>query len=405
MHRIAAFAIALALSSGVALGASGDLDPTWGNDGVARTLLERGPSREVAAHVVTVTQSGAVLVQGVAGHQEGTRPFLARYTSRGRLDRAFGNAGLLRGNSAGRVGVTLANGKIVLVGESVRRLLPNGRLDPSFGDGGRTRLRIRGCRYDATRAIRQPDGKIVLDVESCRAHRLLYDNTYALMRLHADGRLDRSFGNGGVATARVGRPYGLTFSQAFARQADGKLVLAGRAFSGEREGFALVRFFANGRIDRGFGRSGIAFTPMDDSPYIEGLFVRPDGKLLVGGCDVTGTEQPDETLIARYLDNGSLDQAWGSGGIRSYGDLGGAGRSRDCSSFATTSRDRLLVLGDRLWRLNRDGTFDSSFGSGGSIPVRPAEAFAVQRDGKIVAAGGLRFRRHRKGLDVRRYLA
>ena len=180
-------------------------------------------------------------------------------------------------------------------------------------------------------------------------------------------------------------------------------MLAGRAFNGEREGFALVRFLGDGRLDRSFGRGGVVFTPMDDSPYLEGLYVQPDGKLLVGGCDVTGTEQPDETLIARYLDDGSLDPAWGAGGIRSYGDLGAASAGDDCASFAMSSRQRMLVLGDRLWRLNRDGTVDSSFGSGGSIGAGPAEAFAAQRDGKIVAAGGPRFRRHRHGIDVRRY--
>src|SRR5687767_15703660 len=77
--RVAIVAVTLALSSGVALGASGDLDPSWGKDGITRTLLERGPSRAVTAHVVTVMPSGAVLIQGSAGHRDGTTPFLARY--------------------------------------------------------------------------------------------------------------------------------------------------------------------------------------------------------------------------------------------------------------------------------------------------------------------------------------
>jgi uncharacterized delta-60 repeat protein len=399
----AAFVAALAVCSTVASAAPGDLDRTWGKGGITKTPLEQAAQRVISVRDVTVTRAG-VLVNGSAGHPDDRRPFLTRYTGRGRLDRRFGKAGVLRASAAGHVGVALPNGKVVLIGEPLRRLNRSGRLDRTFGVRGRARLRVGRCLYIANRVLRQPDGKLVLDVLSCRALRDLNDNTYALMRLHPDGRIDRAFGRSGVAAIRVGARGGLTWSSALRRQPDGRLILAGRAVSKRRQVFALVRFHSDGRLDRGFGNGGVVFTPASHEADVDSLFVQRDGKLLLAGCSVSGTEDPNDTLIMRYLEDGSLDRSWGAGGIRSYGDLGVSSAGRDCPRFAMTSQQNLFVLGSRLWRLKSDGSVDSSFGQRGSIAVGPGgEAMSVQRDGKLVVAGGAVVGPRRRGIDVRRY--
>jgi uncharacterized delta-60 repeat protein len=254
------------------------------------------------------------------------------------------------------------------------------------------------------RLVRQPDGKLVLDVLSCQAVRDFNNNRYTLMRVHANGRIDRTFGKNGVTTARPGVRSGLTWTSELARQSDGKLVLAGRAGpSANRAAFAMVRFLPDGRLDHSFGTRGVVMAPLANEPYVEGLFVQPDGKLLLAGCSASGTEAPSETLILRYLPDGSLDRSWGSGGIRSYGDLGVARRGSECPDFAMTQRRELLVLGSRLWRLRPNGSVDTSFGRDGSIAIGPGDALAVQADGKIVLAGGTVVSPRRLGIDVRRY--
>jgi uncharacterized delta-60 repeat protein len=400
-----ALAFVVCAGAAAAAPAPGDLDLTWGRNGITRTPLEQRRQRVVVVHNLT-TSRGVVLVDGVlTGHQDEPRLFLARYTSQGRLDKGFGGSGLLRDRAAGRVGLALPNGKTLLVGNTLRRLTRAGRADPTFGVRGTARLHLGRCRYYAVyRLVRQPDGKLVLDVLSCQAVRDFSDNRYTLMRVHANGRIDRTFGKNGVTTVRVGVRTGLTWTSELARQSDGKLVLAGRAWpSANRAAFAVARFLPNGRLDRSFGARGVVMTALPNEPYVEGLFVQPDGKLLLAGCSASGTEAPSDTLILRYLQDGSLDRSWGSGGIRSYGDLGVASRGSECPDVAMTPRRELLVLGSRLWRLRPDGSIDSSFGRDGSIAIGPGDALGVQADGKIVLAGGTVLSPRRLGIDVRRY--
>jgi Domain of unknown function (DUF5122) beta-propeller len=102
-------------------------------------------------------------------------------------------------------------------------------------------------------------------------------------RYMPDGRLDRSFGRDGVVNLRLG--YHST-ARAIAWSRRGVLV-AGRvgARSGDRE-TVLMRLRPNGRLDRGFGRSGVARLPERAEPVA--LLPTPERIFLVyeGGVRV-----------------------------------------------------------------------------------------------------------------------
>jgi hypothetical protein len=69
--------------------------------------------------------------------------------------------------------------------------------------------------------------------------------------LRPDGTPDPSFSKDGIAASPVA-------ACALAVQPDGKVVVAGSIGRGNPgRDVALVRFLANGRIDRGFGRRGL----------------------------------------------------------------------------------------------------------------------------------------------------
>jgi uncharacterized delta-60 repeat protein len=401
VRRAAAVVVVIAVFAPLASAAPGDLDRTWGKGGSARTPLTQRAQRWVSAYAVTVTREG-VLVSGIAGHPDFPQPFLVRYTKRGRLAPTYGTGGIVRVDDregGGQLGATLPNGKVVLMGEPLRRLDGRGRLDHTFGVRGRARLRMGRCRYFATGILRQPDGKLVVEVESCRSLRGQIDNAYSLMRLHPDGRIDRRFGRNGLAVARVGVRWGSTGSSALARQPDGKLLLGGRAYQNGRDVVALVRFRSDGRLDRSFGNDGMVFTPWDDAEAYR-VFVHPDGKLLLAGCSESGPRYEPRPLTVRYLPDGTPDSSWGAGGIRLH-----SVPAVSCPDYAMTPQRQLLILVSRLWRFNPDGSVDSSFGQRGSIGVGPGAdgALGIQRDGKLVVAGGTAVSRHRIGIDVRRY--
>jgi len=115
-------------------------------DGSRRGFGKRAAIRLKEQWLALVEPSGALLIEGFRGRQRE----LARILPTGARDKGFGRAGLARvrlprGMAFGVRPVAVdAAGRILLVGYSgthhgtvvVGRLLANGRLDPSFGEGG-----------------------------------------------------------------------------------------------------------------------------------------------------------------------------------------------------------------------------------------------------------------------------
>ena len=155
---------------------------------------------------------------------------------------------------------------------------PDGSLDPTFGRRGRVIFRQRNS-YDAYTGLRAvqplPHGKIL--VAGYRNNRLF------LARLRHDGSRDPGFGGGdGIATVGVGNP-ACCQRAALAVQDDGRIVVVADGGFRHRRIF-LARFRANGRLDRSFGDGGVA-TPYSPWRLSEatGLAIQADGRILVVG--------------------------------------------------------------------------------------------------------------------------
>src|ERR1700737_4738263 len=146
-----------------------------------------------------------------------------------------------------------------------------------------------------TDAVLQPNGDIVVSVG------------IGAVRYLPDGSLDPSFGNGGMALAQPGFLGG-----ALTLQADGKIVVVGnRELFGGGENFVVARFNPNGRLDSTFGSGGVvttAFPAATATEIASAVLQQPDGKILVGGtAQAPGRTSPTLGALARYNPNGSLD--------------------------------------------------------------------------------------------------
>ena len=129
--------------------------------------------------------------------------------------------------------------------------------------------------------------------------------------------------------------------------------------------------------------------------------LQPDGKIVVAGWGNNGAN--DDLLVARFSRDSSLDASFGTGGFVRY-NASGDGNDRALGA-ALQSDGRILVTGYAMvrgsakrdvivLRLNTDGGFDATFGSGGvSIYSGAGDGtdigfgVAVQQDGKILVAG------------------
>lgn len=289
---------------------AGKLDRTFGGNGKVLTYfasIVRGLAVQADGKVVAVGASSRGL--GFA---------LARYTRRGRLDPSFGRSGKVVTPFAARVASNAQanavaiqrDGKIVVAGWAdtssdqvwqrlaLARYNADGTLDRSFGNRGRVVTRVGDLGTQAVALVVQPDGKLVL-TGGARVGR---DSGFALVRYSADGKLDPSFGRGGMAFNGVG------VVEALAIQRDGKLVTAGSA-TGRYRKFSLSRFLEDGSVDESFGRSGRLVTDFRAGAIAEAVVVQPDGKIVAAG-----TVLWRDFALARYTSSGKLDGSFGSGG-------------------------------------------------------------------------------------------
>ena len=95
------------------------------------------------------------------------------------------------------------------------------------------------------------------------------------------------------------------------QQSDGKIALAGEVHP--EVDFAVVRYQNDGTLDTSFGNGGWAKTDFSASfDYAYGASMQRDGKIVLIGY-APGAGGTDFALV-RYLVDGTLDPAFGSGG-------------------------------------------------------------------------------------------
>jgi uncharacterized delta-60 repeat protein len=115
---------------------------------------------------------------------------------------------------------------------AVAGMSADGFADPTFGDNGIARFDLGGADNPADVAV-QPDGRVVVLVTSSTAE----GSRARLARFLPNGRLDRSFGIGGVAS--VASPMS---ANAMALAPDGTVLVTGQSWNGMDTDLVVVRY-------------------------------------------------------------------------------------------------------------------------------------------------------------------
>ena len=119
-----------------------------------------------------------------------------------------------------------------------------------------------------------------------------------------------------------------------------------------------------------------------------GALIQPDGTILVYGQDNAGTSDRSRPLLARVHSDGSLDSTFGVGGLVSVPDPTGLGLEGGAVSSLLVQPDGKLVIGlhGDILRFESDGTLDSAFGNGGVV-LPGADPVALLPGGEILVEG------------------
>jgi uncharacterized delta-60 repeat protein len=362
---------------------AGDLDATFGSGG--RKTVNFGGTD--AARAVLVQPNGRVVVAGGGGPASSFCVVRLR-AANGTLDPTFGTGGkrvIDFGTDDESVhGAALQpDGRIVLAGDSrlqpaVVRLKANGALDASFDGDGR-KLFSWGAIGRVTAVVVAPNGKLLLGGFSGPE-----GGNIQVARLKANGDFDTTFGAGGVATVDFGAT---EFGEAMARQADGRILVAGRSSPG---GAVVARLRATGALDPDFGSGGRVTLPGGGS--LSAVLVQPNRNIIVAG-NAGGSAA---MTVTRLKPDGSLDTTFGTGGTTTvaFGSLanplGGAARQPDgkivIAGYTQDGEDVAVA------RLDANGSLDPAFGAAGKATVdfgaaTFGNAVALAPNGRIVVAG------------------
>lgn len=250
--------------------ANGTLDTTF--NGTGKATADFGA--QDLGHTVAVHGDGKIVVAGYTTNGSKKQCALACFTANGSLDTSFNGTGKVitnfggDGDAEGQGVAAQSDGKTVVVGYAtvggvqqfaVERHKTDGALDTSFGGTGRVLTAVGISGSNATAVALQKDGKIVIAGYAVGNSGRVYD--FACLRYNTDGSLDQSFGDHGKVTTNVGD--GRASSLAVQ---DNKIVVAGSAYDGDNNEFAVVRYNASGKLDTSFNATGTVLTAIGSKP-------------------------------------------------------------------------------------------------------------------------------------------
>jgi uncharacterized delta-60 repeat protein len=254
----------------VRLNTNGSLDSSFGSSGVvnAPTSGDNWTVRDF-----TFTPDGKILTVGsrslkLRGNQYGpTNTAMMRYNANGTLDSTFGSGGVIvyqysSGTDFATDVVSMPDGRFVTRSAEqdaggvwrswFSRYHANGTLDSSFGIGGRVlyQAQIYDNEGPTTLDVAQ-DGSILSWVTMHHDGQPVPRPGY--IRLHADGSLDTTFGDGGLSHPEVEWATG---GRGAERQHDGAIVTVCSADPGTGNHLMMLRMTADGQIDTSYGPHG-----------------------------------------------------------------------------------------------------------------------------------------------------
>jgi hypothetical protein len=336
-----------------ALTPSSDLHPQIDSAfGVAGTV--GGLLSEWTPVGVGVDTQDRILISGPSS--DPSRPpanILRRLLPDGTLDLSFGVSGsvsvAVHANELAQVTQTISNGAIGVLGSAfngsnqgfVSRVQSNGSADATFG----TTPPVSIVDTALTSGLWQGDGSGFLVALA------------GIERFEADGAVDLGFGAAGTIAG----------AEAAAANVDGKLWTS--------QGGVLRRYLANGTLDSSFGQGGMKPLPWSSAGTTAQSVV-----LTASGVTVVGSHASD---LATYLDVAWTDQAGSSNASGSAAPVPTNGAPIGASDLGD-GRVLVWTSGADLVVVHRDGSLDGPKNAG---QVGTLIAAAVDSGGHLVVTG------------------
>jgi uncharacterized delta-60 repeat protein len=364
----------------------------------------------------------AALVLALAASRASARP--------GDLDPNFGDHGRVTTAAElnepwlGRTGFGIAEaprGTLAVASDrTLVRYLPDGRLDPRFGDGGIVKIAVtEGLRFSLSDIAVDREGRVVLFGRAVDASTplqpvfpaypagFLFPSLAAILRYQRNGQLDPSFGDDGIVLTDFGLPPAPPYKTPVVAGTVGTVDSQDRPIliGGVEEEVGscghgvfglldrlIARLKPNGKLDPSFGEGdGISFLPNRNERVSDITLDRHGGPILAAAPREECGENPHLAVVRMHA-HGTLDRSFGTNGMRIYAE-----RVIPPGTLALDRFERILVMAGGLLRLTPGGNLDKSFGQQGGEATFPipgngqseVDLAAVDSRGRPLLAGTL----------------
>lgn len=400
------------------------LDDTFGDNGIS---IIPNPTLNGSFYALSdvAVDSDTYVTTGYIYNGSDVNLGIWRFTEDGSLDTTFNSVGYAEADFAdsdfGHKIIVDNNGKYVVVGYispgandadmAVWRFNPDGTLDTAFSGDGFASFDLGGTLAGGELAYGltlDNNGKYVITGFAPDTAGYL---DMVIWRLNQDGTLDISFDSDGYVNhdAAAGGG-GSDIAYSVIVDSDGKYVASGESTtSGGNSIFAVWRFNDDGSLDTTFDSDG--YVSYDDI-YVGGHSVgssiveQTDGKYLVTGQIADGSGYHD-MAVWRLNNDGSLDPTFAIDGYMTHDSPTGAGLDDAGIDIDIQSDGKYLISGSSwdesendkfvVWRLNNDGSLDTSFNTlgyelfvgltGYALGAEKAVGALILQDGKYLING------------------
>jgi uncharacterized delta-60 repeat protein len=288
----------------------------------------------------------------------------------------------------------------------IARFLPNGTLDPSFGNDGVAYASLSGSLATAMPGI-SPGTSSYVALTASGDPVVLTDalsgiggSEAVVFEFNTSGQLNDSFGSAGTYALTVGASG--TFPGGVAVTSSGDIAVAGTFLNNSvsQQMFATELTGAGTPVSS-FGTGGL-FEPTLSAigSSAEGVVAQSNGDLVFSAA---APNPGATTVIFRSSSSGQLDTSFGSAGFVSVPEPLGMGvgvpglATTPDGGYAVTSATTLpgaTGMQAGVTRLTSGGQLDTSFGTGGTAPaalptstLSIADGVVAQADGKLVVTG------------------
>jgi uncharacterized delta-60 repeat protein len=387
-----------------AYASDGDLDTTWGGDGVVVSTH----ATESAAYAIANYPGDRVLVVGWVTDSTASRILVNRFLADGSADTSCNGTGEFIDTVNDAVAsdvVVLSDGSFVITGTMqinnkgtlfVAKFTSTCNLDANFGTAGiATYSALLGTSGRAL--VVQSDGKIVVVGDESSTVSDSSDKRILITRFSDLGILDTSFGSNGrfiSSSNEKGQ------AQDVVIDSSGRIIFTGSIVGTVAPDAAIIgRLTSNGLLDSTFATQGYLIDEFNGDPQLNAIALRPNGNLVAVGTyggPFPSTQQ--SPIIVCLTQTGAFDSDCG---VNGWTYLPTANSDVYADDVFVTADNRILLSGASddgtarpiVMRLNHNGTPDSSFATSGtwrgSALIGRMYSMTIQSNGRILAAGRL----------------